>query len=57
MSEFFAMGGHGFYIWTAYAVFVLILIVDAIAPIVRSRKTLQDLRNRYRREQTRKERP
>jgi heme exporter protein D len=57
MSEYFAMGGHGFYIWTAYAVFVVVLTFDAIAPLLRARKTLEDLRNRYRREQSRKERP
>lgn len=37
MSEFFAMGGHGFYIWGSYAVTALFMIVEVIL-VARARK-------------------
>ena len=39
MSEFFAMGGHGFYIWSSYAVTALFMIIEVIA-VVRSQRTV-----------------
>jgi heme exporter protein D len=31
MSEFFAMGGYGFYVWGAYGVTALVIMVELIA--------------------------
>jgi heme exporter protein D len=31
MSEFFAMGGYGFYVWGAYGVMALAIMVELIA--------------------------
>ena len=39
MSEFFAMGGHGFYIWVSFGVTALCMIVEVFA-VKRSRKTV-----------------
>jgi len=39
MSEFFAMNGHGFYIWMSYGVTALFMIVEVIAA-VRSQQTI-----------------
>lgn len=39
MSEFFAMGGHGFYIWVSYGTTALFMIVEVIA-VVRSKRTV-----------------
>ncbi len=39
MSEFFAMGGRGFYVWTSYGVTALFMIVEVIA-LMRSKKTV-----------------
>jgi len=39
MSEFFAMGGHGYFIWMSYGVTALFMIVEVIAA-VRSKKTV-----------------
>jgi heme exporter protein D len=50
MSEFFAMGGYGGYVWSAYAIFFVVLIVDALAPQLRRRRVLQEVRGRSRRE-------
>ena len=39
MSEFFAMGGRGFYIWMSYGVTALFMVVEVIA-VMRSKKTM-----------------
>jgi heme exporter protein D len=39
MSEFFAMGGRGFYIWMSYGVTALFMIIEVIA-VIRSKKTV-----------------
>ena len=39
MSEFFAMGGRGFYVWMSYGVTALFMIVEVIA-LIRSKKTV-----------------
>jgi heme exporter protein D len=31
MSEFFAMGGYGFYVWGAYGVAALAIVVEVLA--------------------------
>jgi len=43
MAEWFAMGGHGFYIWWSYAVTALFMIVEPILVIRRKRTLLQRL--------------
>ena len=53
MSDFFAMGGYGFYVWTSYAVFVIVLLADALAPVLRRRRVIAELRGRLRREDAR----
>ena len=50
MADFFAMHGYGFYVWTAYIVFFVALLVDAIGPLRLRRRTLTELRGRLKRE-------
>ncbi|HEX22736.1 MAG TPA: heme exporter protein CcmD [Chromatiales bacterium] len=40
MSEFFAMGGHGFYIWASYGVTALFMIIEVIA-VIRGKRTVE----------------
>jgi heme exporter protein D len=37
MSEFLAMGGYGFYVWSAYGVTALILVAEMLALRARRR--------------------
>jgi heme exporter protein D len=53
MAEFLAMGGYGAYIWPAYAVFVIVLAIDAIAPRLRRKRVLAENRGKLKRRQTR----
>jgi heme exporter protein D len=50
MDDFFAMHGYGLYVWTAYLVFFVVLLADAIGPLRQRRRTLTELRGRLKRE-------
>jgi heme exporter protein D len=53
MTEFFAMHGYGGYVWSAYGVFFVALVADAIMPLLRRRRALSGLRSRLKREAAR----
>lgn len=55
MSEFLAMGGYGAYVWSSYAIFLIVLLIDFISPWRRRRQVLADLRGRLKRQQKRNE--
>ncbi|MGN6479704.1 heme exporter protein CcmD [Luteibacter sp.] len=54
MSTFFAMGGYGAYVWTAFAVFFIVLLIDTLAPLARRRRNLRDIRARIARHENRR---
>ena len=56
MSQFFAMGGYAAYVWPAYAVFFIVLIADFLAPGIRRRRQLRELRARLARHGARQQR-
>lgn len=56
LQTFFAMGGYAAYVWPAYAVFFIVLIADTIAPGVRRRRVLRELRARLARQSLRQNR-
>lgn len=56
LQHFLAMGGYAAYVWPAYAVFFVVLIADTIAPRVRRRRLLVELRARLARQNARQER-
>jgi heme exporter protein D len=53
MAEFFAMHGYAAYVWSAYAIFFIVLLGDALAPLLRRRRILTDMRGRLKREHAR----
>jgi heme exporter protein D len=55
MNEFLAMGGYGEYVWSSYAIFMIALLIDFIAPRLRSRRVIAELRGRLLRQQKRQE--
>ena len=57
MADFLAMGGYGAYIWPAYAVFVIVLAIDAIAPRFRRKRVLAELRGKLKRSRSREAMP
>ena len=44
LSEFFAMGGHGLYVWLAYGATLAILVLSTVAVQSARRKQIQQLR-------------
>lgn len=53
LPSFFAMGGYAAYVWPAYAIFFVVLIADYLAPVVRRRRVLRELRGRMARQKAR----
>ncbi|MBA3581423.1 MAG: heme exporter protein CcmD [Gammaproteobacteria bacterium] len=45
MTEFFAMNGHGFYIWTSYGIALILLVANLVWPALYRRKLLQTLKS------------
>jgi len=56
LQTFFAMGGYAVYVWPAYAVFFIVLIADSLAPRVRRRRVLCELRARLARQHAKQDR-
>ncbi len=51
-SEFIAMGTHGPYVWSCYAISLAILGLNVALPILARRRYLQDEARRLRREES-----
>ena len=43
MIEFLNMGGYGVYVWPAYLIVAIVLIVNLIVPLRRHRKLLDEI--------------
>ncbi len=43
-SQFLAMGGFAFYVWSAYGFAALVVLVNAVQPVIRNRKVRRTLR-------------
>lgn len=46
LSEFFAMGGYAFNVWSVYALFAIFVIVNLALPLRRRRLILRDQKRR-----------
>ena len=55
-ATFFRMGGYAAYVWPAYAVFFAVLVADSVAPRLRRRRILRELRGRLARQAARERR-
>jgi heme exporter protein D len=53
MNDFFAMGGYAIFVWPAYAVFFIVLALEALAPIAQRKRLLADIRGRLKRREAR----
>ncbi len=49
-SEFLHMGGYAPYVWSAYALVLVVLVANAVAPLARHRRLLRETLRRHRRE-------
>lgn len=51
INEFFYMGGYAFYVWSSYALALMVLVVNIIIPRLREREILRTLARKARRSQ------
>ena len=49
-SEFFNMGGYAFYVWTSYAIFFIVILVNIIAPVMHRKKVISRIKRTIKRE-------
>lgn len=52
-SEFVAMGGHGLFVWSAYAITLVVLLFNLILPLVGRRRFFKVQKQLLRREEAR----
>lgn len=45
LSQFFAMGGYAFYVWTAYGATALVLTLNVLAARRRNKAVRRELQN------------
>ena len=50
LREFLQMGGYAFYVWTSYAIALVVLVATALSPIRQRRKLLAGIARSVRRE-------
>jgi heme exporter protein D len=50
LREFLHMGGYAFYVWTSYAIALVVLVATALSPIRQRRKLLAGIARSVRRE-------
>ncbi|WP_395621114.1 heme exporter protein CcmD [Dokdonella sp.] len=55
MDDFLAMGGYATYVWSSYAIFVVGLLIDYLAPRWRNRRIISELHGRLARQKKKTE--
>ena len=50
MKEFFAMGGYAFYVWTSYAVALVVLVGNVVLARQRHREQIARIARRMKRQ-------
>ncbi|MFT5721605.1 MAG: heme exporter protein D [Motiliproteus sp.] len=56
-SDFIAMGGHGLYVWLAYAIALIIIVFNVLSPLLAKKQFMAAYKRRLRREQRSNETP
>ena len=49
-SEFFNMGGYAFYVWTSYALTLVLVVANIVLPIMQRKKIIARVRRAIKRE-------
>lgn len=55
INDFIQMGGHGYYVWSAYLISLSVLIWLVVSPLQRKRKFMQEMVRQQQREMARQE--
>lgn len=46
LAEFIDMGGYGRYVWSAYGICAIVLVLNVIQPIMKERRIMSELQKR-----------
>ena len=49
-ADFIAMGGHGLYVWLAYAIALSIIVYNVMSPLLRKKRFVAEQKRRIKRE-------
>jgi len=49
-SEFFNMGGYAFFVWTSYALTLVIVVANIVSPLMQRKKTIARIKRAIKRE-------
>jgi heme exporter protein D len=52
VAEFLAMGNHALYVWSAYGISLVVLVLNVGVPLLAKRRYLQEQARRLRREES-----
>ena len=52
LADFLAMGGHGLYVWLAYGIALVILVLNVVLPWRMNRQFFSEQARRLRREKS-----
>lgn len=55
LADFLAMGKHGFYVWSAYGITLIIVVFNLIVPLMKRRNLLLEIRRNENRKQQHQE--
>lgn len=50
-ADFIAMGKHGPYVWSAYGITLVVVVANIVAPILRRKGVIEDIKRKAKREQ------
>jgi heme exporter protein D len=49
-SEFFYMGGYAFFVWTSYALTLIVIVANIVSPIMQRKKVISRIKRAIKRE-------
>jgi heme exporter protein D len=49
-SEFFNMGGYAFFVWTSYALTLIIIVANIVSPMLQRKRTIARIKRAIKRE-------
>jgi len=49
-SEFFHMGGYAFFVWTSYALALVIVVANIVSPVMQRKKIIARIKRAIKRE-------
>ena len=55
-AEFLEMGRHGFYVWSAYGISMVLIAVNLVAMVRRQKRVRTEIQRAHRREQLARDR-